>query len=136
MKAFVGLVGFLCLHTTVHGDGFNCYPKGGDQLTSYDEAAYHIHRACYGYDGKTGAFQGYYPAHNDKTVCVQLNNGGDGIHHKLDMQIRNDGNNGYGLNPADCEKRLSDILTIVGCQGFYDRATWGGEWTGYGWFYR
>jgi hypothetical protein len=99
-----------------------CYGVGADFINKND-AIYHIGRACNGYDGKKGAFQGNFVPGEAKYVCVN----GPG-NQRYDMLVQNlNTGKGYNLADNDCALRLGIIV---------NDCLRGGEDTVAGWSFR
>ncbi|CAD0093722.1 unnamed protein product [Aureobasidium vineae] len=99
-----------------------CYSSGADFVNKND-AIYHIARACGGYDGKRGAFQGNFVPGEAKTVCV--NSPGN---QKYDMLVQNlNTGSTFDLAGNDCSLRLGIIV---------NDCLRGGEDTVAGWKFR
>jgi hypothetical protein len=97
----------------------NCYTIG-PTWENVNDAWYHMSRACKGYDGKRGAFQGYFSPSETKSVCVN----GPG-NQKYDMSIQNlNRNAGFDLDDGDCEWRMGQINVDCVRGGEYDYAGW------------
>ena len=99
-----------------------CY-SGEVQWDNKDTAAWHAGRACRGYDGKQGAFQGWFSPGETKHVCVD-----SGLGQRFDFTIINrNWDTGFDLGDDDCANRLSN--EIYGC-------AYGGESEVAGWMFR
>jgi hypothetical protein len=86
-------------------------------------ACWHAERACRGYDGIQGAFQGVYSPGQVKYACVQ----GTGT-QKYEFSVQNlNGNAAFDLEDDHCVSHLFD--EINGC-------IMGGESTISGWHFR
>lgn len=105
MKSFqtllVGLVSATSVSATCFGSGV-----GWDNRNN---AAYHAGRACRGYDGNAGAFQGWFAPGETKYACVD---GGQGIRYDFRVGNRNF-DTGFDLGDDDCAARLGN--EIWGC---------------------
>jgi hypothetical protein len=89
---------------------------------------YHARRACQGYDGKQGAFQGYFKPLQRKTACVNV-----GIAH-IDMEVGNlNPSAGFDLNDNDCYKEMLNI--IESCSAPFALSS-GGRFDVAGWTFR
>ena len=89
---------------------------------SRNNPRYHAGRACRGYDGNRGAFQGVFGPSETKSVCVNSDTNA-GMRYLFTIQNLN-GAQGFDLNDEDCLKRLAD--EIDGCEqgGRSDVAGW------------
>lgn len=85
---------------------------------------YHATRACKGYDGIKGKFQGTFNGQQRVKVCV---NNGVG---KINMEVGNLQNNARDIKDADCEKELHKVIddckSLGGMSfgGRFDRGGW------------
>jgi hypothetical protein len=78
-----------------------CFTSG-DYWSDKDNARYHAERACLGYDGQSGAFQGWFAPYEEKWVCVS----GPG-NQRFDFRIKNENyNEGFDLDDFDCRDKL------------------------------
>ena len=106
---------FIVTIQTASAGCFGC-DKGSDQLEwgfARDDAAYHSQRACMGYDGQQGYFQGWFGPGEEKRLCL---NGPGGI--RLDFTIKNENyNSGFDLGDTDCRDRLHNEIYGCGCGG-------------------
>jgi hypothetical protein len=76
------------------------------------DAAYHSQRACMGYDGQQGYFQGWFGPGEEKRVCIN----GSGI--RLEFIIKNENyDTGFDLGDTDCRDRLHNEIYGCGCGG-------------------
>jgi hypothetical protein len=97
----------------------NCYTIGPGWENPND-AWYHMNRACKGYDGKVGAFQGFFSPLQTKSVCVN----GPG-NQKYDMSITNlNAREGFDLGDGDCEWRMGQINVDCVRGGEYEYMGW------------
>jgi hypothetical protein len=113
------LITLLSISTTVFA---TCYSKG-DSFPDKELAKWHAQRACEGYDGNAGAFQGNYNPGQVKYACIQVS-----TTIKLELSVQNLNNrDSFDLRDADCTWRLQD--EINGCFR-------GGESSISGWFFR
>jgi hypothetical protein len=106
-----------------------CYNLRGQQIKASD-LIYNSDRACKGYDGKRGAFQGTFGPGETKSVCVNI---GD---DRVDMQVQNQNRGAsFDLNDNDCAKELASVVTR--CQGSVAAGdSVGGEFQNAGWWFR
>lgn len=95
----------------------------GDVFQDKGNARWHVGRACRGYDGNQGAFQGTFAPGEAKYACVQ---GTNTQKYEITVQNLNTGA-AFDLGDGDCVLRLEN--EINGC----DR---GGESTVSGWRFR
>ncbi|KAK0113840.1 hypothetical protein ONS96_014693 [Cadophora gregata f. sp. sojae] len=100
-----------------------CYGSG--EVLNKANANYHAKRACMGYDGHAGAFQGFFSAGQNKQACIN-NDAGVGGHLILGVRNLNQ-NAGFDLDDADCFKELGILIAL--CNR-------GGTGTVAGWFFR
>ncbi|KAK4462949.1 hypothetical protein QBC42DRAFT_305195 [Cladorrhinum samala] len=96
---------------------------GGELWQNPENARWHIDRACRGYDGKQGAFQGYFNPGQAKSVCVTVSST-----QRINLFVQNlNTAQGFDLADSDCAFRLGDI--VRGCPR-------GGDATIAGWKFR
>ncbi|CAG8953232.1 hypothetical protein HYFRA_00003435 [Hymenoscyphus fraxineus] len=102
--------------TTVSAD---CY-TGGDFWQDKGAARYHAERACRGYDGHQGAFQGTFGGGEKKSACIQFS-----PTQAIDLSIQNlNGNSAIDLADADCILRLSNEINACDRGGDSTIANW------------
>ncbi|KAH0336348.1 hypothetical protein KCU81_g8603, partial [Aureobasidium melanogenum] len=110
------------LGATTDGVAATCY-RSGDVFQDKGNARWHVGRACRGYDGNQGAFQGTFARGEAKYACVQGTNT-----QKYEITVQNlNTDAAFDLGDADCVLRLEN--EINGC----DR---GGESVVAGWRFR
>lgn len=110
------------LGASTDGVAATCY-RSGDVFQDKGNARWHVGRACRGYDGNQGAFQGTFARGEAKYACVQGTNT-----QKYEITVQNLNNDAaFDLGDADCVLRLEN--EINGC----DR---GGESVVAGWRFR
>jgi hypothetical protein len=103
-----------------------CYPVGHSLLKT--DLLYHAKRACKGYDGKKGAFQGYFNPNQRKKACVNI-----GVAH-VDMEVGNlNPSAGFDLNDDDCYKELANVIQT--CVAPFELSQ-GGRFDVAGWTFR
>jgi len=61
----------------------DCFTSG-ESWADRGNAAFHAQRACSGYDGKQGVFQGTFPPFQTRRVCVQYS-----ARQRFDFTVRN-----------------------------------------------
>ncbi|KAI8297743.1 hypothetical protein K4K59_003233 [Colletotrichum sp. SAR11_240] len=118
MKTVSILTVFGVLGTNITNVSAGCY-TGGDTWANKGDAVYHAGRACRGYDGNQGVFQGSFAPGEVKNLCYQY---GD---QKWEFQIFNlNTGAGFDLNDDDCANGLSK--EIIGCDsgGQSDNSGW------------
>lgn len=97
----------------------NCYGSG-DVWQDRANARYHVERACNGYDGHAGAFQGVYAPGEAKSACVQ----GTGT-QKYDFMVQNlNTGASFDLADADCVWRLENEINGCDRGGQSDVSGW------------
>lgn len=95
----------------------SCYRKG--ELLQIRDAAYHFGRACRGYDGKKGSFQGPFKGGETKSTCV--NHNGD----RFNFYLENREGHTRDLTDDGCVKEFTKIMND--CRDGWDgRLTQGG----------
>lgn len=95
-----------------------CY-GGGNGVNFYD-ANYHVKRACEGYSGVAGAFQGWFAPNQEKYACVNM-----GYNVKLEMWVKNLNTvTGFDLGDTDCTRELQIINSACRTGGDRDVAGW------------
>ncbi len=96
-----------------------CFQTGA-KYDNKDTARYHVARACEGYDGKRGAFQGRYAPGEVKSACVDIRGG-----KQIKMSVKNL-NNGAArdLGDNDCTFRLSKEIDNCDRGSEKDWADW------------
>ncbi|KAG9663985.1 hypothetical protein KCV03_g10276, partial [Aureobasidium melanogenum] len=110
------------LGANIEGVVADCF-GGGDVFQDKGNAKWHVGRACRGYDGNQGAFQGTFAPGEAKYACVQ---GTNTQKYEITVQNLNTGA-AFDLGDGDCVLRLEN--EINGC----DR---GGESTVSDWRFR
>ncbi len=79
-----------------------CFTSG-EAYANKDAARSHVSNACYGYDGKRGAFEGHYAPGEIKNACVEVT-----PNQRIDMSVRNlNSREGFSLKNYDCSFRLA-----------------------------
>ena len=100
-----------------------CFPVG--VYLGSGNALYHARRACSGYDGKTGAFQGQYSRGEEKAACIA---GSPGF--KTNLAVRrlesSGGNARVDLSDSDCEKEFEILIEQCNSRG---GRSYNGGWT-------
>jgi len=97
-----------------------CFSGGVGWVDDRDGAAYHAERACRGYDGQAGRFQGTFKPGESRSVCVELSGT-----VRADFTIANTNlNSALDLKDDDCVTKLHN--EIYGCW-------YGGDSTTDGW---
>lgn len=106
----------------------SCYGKG--QTLQIKDAAYHFGRACRGYDGKKGAFQGPFKGGETKSACV--GHKGD----RFNFYLENRAGHTRDLTDDGCVKEFTKIVND--CKDYWDgRLTQGGVNVANGnWYFR
>ena len=89
---------------------------------SRNNPRYHAGRACRGYDGNRGAFQGVFGPSETKSVCVN-SDANSGMRYRFSIQNLN-GGQGFDLNDEDCLKRLADEIDGCAQGGSSDISGW------------
>ncbi|GJD00091.1 secreted protein [Colletotrichum higginsianum] len=103
-----------------------CYHDGSRLTTQVIK--YHAQRACEGYDGKRGAFQGTFAVKEAKYACVSLEN-----NQYLQMWVTNENTQfSFDLNDKDCTKEFNNLMNTCQSNGI----TQGGAVTVAGWRFR
>ncbi|KAH9225148.1 hypothetical protein K456DRAFT_1732137 [Colletotrichum gloeosporioides 23] len=118
MKLSSSLASLAVLCTNVAYVSAGCYTHG-EKWANQGDAAYHTGRACRGYDGNKGAFQGWFASGETKNLCYQY------ADQKWEFQITNlNEGAGFDLNDDDCANGLA--REIIGCEsgGQSDNAGW------------
>ncbi|KAK3996565.1 hypothetical protein QBC44DRAFT_402095 [Cladorrhinum sp. PSN332] len=96
-----------------------CY-TGGDDWQDRGAARWHIERACKGYDGKQGAFQGFFNPGQAKSACIQHSGT-----QKFDLFVQNlNTGAGFDLGDNDCVLRLQNIVNGCAKGGQDDISGW------------
>lgn len=82
-----------------------CYTNNAATVWAQD-AVYHGGRACRGYDGKRGSFQGSFGPNASKAACVNIY--GD---RRLIMSVSNlNGDKSFDLGDEDCANEFINLL--------------------------
>ncbi|RGP81159.1 hypothetical protein FLONG3_696 [Fusarium longipes] len=103
-----------------------CY-NGGRSMTAI-LLKYHAQRACEGYDGKQGDFQGYFPANSFRRTCVNLEGG------RVLMEVGNlNTRDGFDIKDSDCTKELQAVVNKCPQLGLSSQ---GGRFDSSGWTFR
>ncbi|PNS18974.1 ATP-dependent DNA helicase mph1 [Sphaceloma murrayae] len=100
----------------------NCYNSGAENQ-NLDTVFFHIGRACSGYDGNRGRFQGVFGAGETRVACVNVENG-----QHIDLVVQNRGSQGFDLRDEDCTNELIFLAGYCPSRG--------GEFSKAGWFFR
>ncbi|ETS75431.1 hypothetical protein PFICI_12375 [Pestalotiopsis fici W106-1] len=96
-----------------------CYTTG-DDFQNKDNARFNAQRACEGYDGNAGAFQGTFAPGEAKSVCVQGT-----TTQKYNMVVQNlNLDSSFDLADADCTLRLHNEINGCDKGGESDVAGW------------
>ncbi|KAB5559521.1 hypothetical protein GE09DRAFT_1220202 [Coniochaeta sp. 2T2.1] len=111
------ILALLATGTTTANAG--CYTSG-DSWQDRGNARYHVERACKGYDGHQGAFQGVYAPGEAKSACVQ---GTGTLKYDFVVQNLNTGAS-FDLADADCVWRLENEINGCAQGGQSDVAGW------------
>jgi hypothetical protein len=107
------------LSALIAGASASCF-SSGDVFQDKANARYHIQRACEGYSGNAGAFQGYFGPGAAKTVCVQSTGT-----QKLNMLVQNlNTGAGFDLGDTDCTYRLQNEVNSCDRGGQSDVSGW------------
>ncbi|KAM7185999.1 hypothetical protein V8F33_012062 [Rhypophila sp. PSN 637] len=99
---------------------YYCYNEG--HRPALNTMTFHFTRACEGYSGIAGAFQGWFAPNQEKYACVDL-----GSNVKLEMWVRNQNpTTGFDLGDTDCTKEFNNIMhaCFYGFGGHNDVAGW------------
>lgn len=118
LSTILAVTGFL--DTTAAG--FTCYNSGLMGLSAH--MYYHSKRACQGYDGKRGKFQGTFKPGEHRKVCV--NTGAT----KLIMEVKNlHKTKSFDLKDSDCRKEFDNLTykctsVWIGFGGRGDKSGW------------
>jgi hypothetical protein len=120
MRATTFVTAILAAATTADA---GCYITG--RPIQISTLLYHAHRACHGYDGKQGAFQGFFAPNQRKKACVTI-----GLGH-VDMEVGNlNPSKGFDINDGDCYKEMETIIQrcsapfALSIGGRFDVAGW------------
>ncbi|KAI0390464.1 hypothetical protein F5Y17DRAFT_461726 [Xylariaceae sp. FL0594] len=93
---------------------------GGEAFQDKATSRWHVQRACEGYDGQQGVFQGWFGPGAAKTVCVQVTGT-----QKIDMLVQNlNTGAGFDLGDADCTYRLQNEINGCDHGGQSDVSGW------------
>lgn len=96
-----------------------CYTSG-ETWQDTGAARYHAERACRGYDGKQGAFQGVFRAGEAKRACIQHSGT-----QKFEFMVQNLNNGAsFDLGDADCVLRLQNEINGCARGGQSDVSGW------------
>jgi hypothetical protein len=102
-----------------------CY--GAGLQLSIKDLKWHAQRACSGYDGKRGAFQGWFAPDTYSKTCVEVGVG------KVIMEVGNlNRNQGFDIKDSDCTKELHKVIEECGGPFF----SGGGRFDNSGWTFR
>ncbi|KAK5658007.1 hypothetical protein OQA88_2561 [Cercophora sp. LCS_1] len=116
MKFTTTLLSLLTTITTVHAE---CYSTG-DTWQNAEAARWHIERACKGYDGNQGAFQGYFLPGEAKYACVQHSGSQKYEFFAQNLNTRT----GFDLGDVDCVFRLQMEVNNCARGGESEVAGW------------
>ncbi|KAF3001702.1 hypothetical protein E8E14_000313 [Neopestalotiopsis sp. 37M] len=105
--------------TLIVGASAGCY-SGGDVFQDKENARYNAQRACEGYDGIQGAFQGTFAPGEAKSACVQ---GSPTQRYDMVVQNLNTGAS-FDLADADCTLRLQNEINGCDHGGESDISGW------------
>ncbi|PVH96345.1 hypothetical protein DM02DRAFT_659316 [Periconia macrospinosa] len=102
-----------------------CYGPGylGDSW----EMSWHSQRACEGYFGEKGAFQGVFQPNELRRPCVDTSSILQRSHINMDVQNQN-GAQAFDLLDTDCTKEFADIINYCGQVGGWSKVE--------GWYFR
>ncbi|GKT60911.1 secreted protein [Colletotrichum tofieldiae] len=96
-----------------------CFQTGAT-YENKDTSKWHIQRACEGYDGRAGAFQGYYRPGEFKSACVTIS--GTQV---IRMSVGNlNKNAGFDLADKDCTLRLQNEVNNCNRGSEHDVSGW------------
>jgi hypothetical protein len=110
---------FALLGVGIDSVSAECYTSGA---TWQDRGAarWHVERACNGYDGNPGAFQGVFRPGEAKSACIQHSGT-----QKFDFSVQNlNTGASFDLGDADCVLRLQNEINGCGQGGQSDIAGW------------
>jgi hypothetical protein len=94
--------------------------RSGMKYASKDLARFHATRACQGFDGHRGAFQGHFAPGEVKSACVPY-----APEQRLKMSVRNlNSREGFDLHDHDCAFRLSAEINNCDRGSEIDVAGW------------
>lgn len=116
MKFTLAILPLLTALTPVNAGCFS----GGESWQDRGAARWHIERACKGYDGNQGAFQGFFRPGEAKRACVQHSGT-----QKFEFLVQNlNSRDGFDLGDGDCVWRLQN--EVNGCEkgGSSDISGW------------
>lgn len=130
MKATTLLTQFVAvgMHLIGHASAIYCYRTG--HVMSTNHLYWHSGRACRGYDGKQGAFQGTFAPNGKKSACVNVG----GNHITMEVQNLNPSKS-FDLRDEDCVKEFQFIIKDCTSRGF-DVSPGGGNTTPSAWYFR
>ncbi|KAJ3526038.1 hypothetical protein NM208_g11374 [Fusarium decemcellulare] len=113
MKATTILASLVVLGTTMVENvsaQYHCYSVG--HTMNPNDLRYHTKRACRGYNGNKGAFQGTFGPNEKKTACVNWGSG------HIDMELQNlNPSNSFDLKDEDCESEFDRLINRCGRYG-------------------
>ncbi|KAL0939647.1 uncharacterized protein CTRU02_206257 [Colletotrichum truncatum] len=96
-----------------------CFVTGAS-YENKETAKYHAKRACEGYDGKKGAFQGRFAPGEFKNACVNISGT-----QSIRMSVGNlNKNTGFDLGDQDCTLRLQNEINNCGKGSEHDVSGW------------
>src|SRR5262245_28208213 len=110
---------FALLGTSVDSVSAGCYTSG-ELWQDQGAARWHAERACKGWDGNQGAFQGWFAPGEAKSACIQHSG-----NQKFEFFVQNlNTAAGFDLGDADCTLRLHNEISGCGRGGQSDHAGW------------
>ncbi|KXJ87077.1 hypothetical protein Micbo1qcDRAFT_179328 [Microdochium bolleyi] len=130
MKPSTILIGTAALLSGTASANYECWWGGALALTG--TVKYHAERACKGYDGKKGAFQGWFAPGESRKVCV------NNLAERIAFEVVNENRNqGFDLDDNDCYKEFEELVDKCTrkWQGIGD-FTNGGRGSTSGWFFK
>jgi len=133
MKFTLAIANTLALGSMVewasaHAD-YRCYQSGDIMATSF--LNHHSKRACEGYDGIKGAFQGVFGPNEFRQVCVNVGA------QRINMEVQNlNGARSFDLLDTDCTAEFKAIVKQCQLSGLSSWLMQGGYGTNSGWWFR
>jgi hypothetical protein len=110
---------FALLGVGIDSVSAGCYTSG-DTWQDPAAARWHVERACRGFDGNQGAFQGEFRPGEAKYACIQHSGT-----QKLEFSVQNlNTGASFDLNDADCVLRLQNEINGCSHGGQSDIAGW------------
>ncbi|KAH7310780.1 hypothetical protein B0I35DRAFT_482063 [Stachybotrys elegans] len=133
MKTVSAFTGLLAIGVTFVGNvaaQYECYNSGRTELTGH--LIRHSQRACEGYDGIQGRFQGTFQPREFRSVCVNLPGG-----NRLNMEVQNlNTQRAFDLRDSDCTKEFHNIANECNEYLFEYPHNQGGYATVAGWWFK